>query len=232
MPTFEGTLCPPPKGYIAIVVARFNRSITSRLLDGALAKLKKHKVHDEDIKVVWVPGAYELPLIANYFARDVNCLAIICLGCVIKGETSHDEHINRAVSMSLNDASAKFGTPIIFGVLTCNTVEQAIARSGGKEQSRDKTVDPTAGNKGAEAAEAALEMIDLMTELPRIETPPLPPLISKMFDQDDEEDDDYFDDDDDEFFDAADFPPRRKTVKKVSKKATKKSTKKSTKKKK
>ena len=225
MQTIQGTVCQPPKGYIAIVVARFNRTITSRLLEGALAKLRRHQVRDDDIKVVWVPGAYEIPFIASYFARDADCLAVICLGAVIKGETSHDQHINRAVSLSLNEIAGRFGTPVIFGVLTCDTIEQANARSGGTPQSRDKAIDPTVGNKGAEAAEAALEMIDLMTELPPIQVPRLPPIpqmLSKMFGQndDDDEPDDYFDDEDDEEF--LPFPPRKKVVKKAKKKTPKK----------
>ena len=231
MQTIQGTVCPPPKGYIAIVVARFNRSITVRLLEGALAKLRKHQVREDDIKVVWVPGAYEIPFVAGYFARDAECLAVICLGAVIKGETSHDQHINRAVSMSLNDIGARFGTPVIFGVLTCDTIDQAIARSGGAEQSRDKNVDPTVGNKGAEAAEAALEMIDLMTELPEIKMPQLPPIpqmISRMLQQstdDDDDDDDnddfsaFLDDDDD---DDVIYRPQKKVVKKAAKKTPKK----------
>ena len=227
MLTIQGTVCPPPKGYIAIVAAKFNRTITTRLLEGALAKLRKHQVREDDIKVVWVPGAFELPFIAGYFARDAECLAVICLGAVIKGETSHDQHINRAVSLSLNDVGARFGTPVIFGVLTCDTIEQANARSGGVEQSRDKVVDPTAGNKGAEAAEAALEMIDLMTELPEIKLPQLPPIpqmISRMLrpDQDDDGDDDFssfLDDDDDDF---GIYRPRKKVVKKAKKKTPKK----------
>ena len=220
MSIIQGTVCPPPKGYITIVVARFNRTITTRLLEGALAKLRNHQVRDADIKVVWVPGAYEIPFVASYFARDAECLAVICLGAVIKGETSHDQHINRAVSLSLNEIASRFGTPVIFGVLTCDTVEQAMARSGGTEQSRDKSVGPTAGNKGAEAAEAALEMIDLMTELPAIQIPRLPPipqLISKMFEQDDDDDSDDFDD----FFDEP-RTPRKKTAKKTKKKTPKK----------
>ncbi len=169
MITYEGKVCSPPEGFIAIVVAKFNRTITQRLLDGALAKLRKHGVRDQDIQVCWVPGAFEIPVVAGRFATKDGCLAVICLGAVIKGETSHDEHINRAVSLELTRLSSNTDTPIIFGILTCNTVEQAEARSGLREQSRDKSLDPTAGNKGAEAAEAALEMIDLMTELPESE---------------------------------------------------------------
>jgi len=166
MKIYEGTISPPDDGYIAIVVAKFNRSITQGLLDGALAKLKQHKVSQSAIRVCWVPGAFELPGVTERFADDNKCQAVICLGAVIKGETQHDYFINQAISTEICRLGVQSGKPVIFGVLTCNTVEQAEARSGMKEQSRDKSVDPTAGNKGAEAAETALEMIQLYTELP------------------------------------------------------------------
>ena len=131
MQIFEGRICPPPTGgNITIVVARFNKTITQRLLDGALAKLLQHKMHEDDIRVVWVPGSYEIPFMAEHFAKDPECMAVICLGAVIKGETSHDRHINRYVSMSLGEMASQYGKPIIFGVITCDTVEQANARSG------------------------------------------------------------------------------------------------------
>lgn len=226
MQEYEGRLCPPPAGYIAIVVAKFNRTITQRLLDGALAKLRQHGVRESDIRVIWVPGAYEIPYVASYFARDATCLAVICLGAVIKGDTTHDEHINRYVSMAIGDVAERFGTPTIFGVITCNTVEQAEARSGMIESAKDKARNPAPGNKGAEAAEAALEMIDLVTELPDIEMLPdgpnlsLPSMLSQMLDGVEFDVDDDDDDDDD-------FPPRFMPRKKiVKKKAAKKSTKK------
>lgn len=216
MKIIEGSVCPPPKGYIAIVVARFNKSITQRLLEGALAKLREHKVPDDDIQVIWVPGAFEIPIVAGYFARDIDCLAVICLGAVIKGETSHDQHINRSVSMTLADIGARSGTPVIFGILTCNTVEQAEARSGAKTAVFDKSVDSTAGNKGAEAATAALEMIDLMTELPPIKPPPVPPFaqfLSQMLsgndDKNDDNDDDEDDNDEGDFFEI-DLPGKKR----------------------
>jgi 6,7-dimethyl-8-ribityllumazine synthase len=219
MQTFEGRVCPPPEGYITIVVAKFNKTISQRLLDGALAKLRQHKVHENDIRVVWVPGAYELPFVASYFARDEKCLVVICLGAVIKGETTHDQHISRSVSMAFGEIASKFGTPVIFGVLTCNTIEQANARSGLIESVKDKTLDPAPGNKGAEAAEAALEMIDLMTELPEIKPvlpASIPQMLSQMFGESNDDDNDFLedDDDDDKFY----LPPRRKTVKKSAKK--------------
>jgi 6,7-dimethyl-8-ribityllumazine synthase len=169
MQEYSGRICQPPEGYIVIAVARFNKSITQRLLDGALAKLRQHHIREHDIRVVWVPGTFETPFVASHFAKDTKCLAIICLGAVIKGETTHDQHINRAVSMSLCEISATTRKPVIFGILTCDNIEQANARSGIIESAKDKSINPAPGNKGAEAAEAALEMIDLVTELPNIE---------------------------------------------------------------
>ena len=231
MQGFEGRICQPPVGgNDTIIVARYNKTITQRLLDGALAKLRQHKVHENDIRVVWVPGAYELPFTAAHFAKDEDCMAIICLGAVIKGETSHDEHINRYVSMTLGDLALRHDTPIIFGVLTCDTIEQAHARSGiiengGVAGGKDKAVNPAPGNKGAEAAEAALEMIDLMDEVPDygFDLPSPQEFLSRLLgnqdgDGDDDDDDDYDDDDDD----GMAFYPR---VKVVRKKAVKKSTK-------
>ena len=169
MNEYEGYVCAPgDAGKIAIIVARFNQTITEKLLEGALAKLREHMVAEENISVVRVPGCFELPTIAERFASDEDYIAVICLGCVIKGETSHDEHINRAVSTQLARIGAEYGLPVIFGVLTCNTVEQALARSGQLEVSKDKAVDVQPGNKGAEAAEAALEMIDLFGKLPEL----------------------------------------------------------------
>lgn len=223
MQEIEGRICPPPDGNIVIVVARFNKTITRRLLDGALAKLHEHQVREQNIRVVWVPGAYELPFVASYFARDPDCLAVICLGAVIKGDTTHDQHINRSVSMAIGEIASRYGKPVIFGVITCDTVQQADARSGMIESAKDKILNPAPGNKGAEAAEAALEMIDLMTELPEIEIEspfsgnfsmpfsdkiPLPPMLARMFAEDDGDSEEDFS-----------FPPQsRKPVKKGVKK--------------
>jgi 6,7-dimethyl-8-ribityllumazine synthase len=124
-------------------------------------------VDPDDVSVCWAPGAFEIPLVAERLGSSGEFEAIICLGAVIKGETSHDEHINRAVSLSLMRIGIDLSLPVIFGVLTCNTVEQAIARSGGTPQSRDKAApDAKAGNKGSEAAEAAIQMIHLLEQLP------------------------------------------------------------------
>lgn len=139
---------------IAIVVAEWNKNITLKLLDGAVATLTEHGVADANIDVAWVPGSWEIPLVAMRLAESGNYAAVLCLGAVIRGETTHDEHINRGVSMAMMDIALEFNLPVLFGVLTCNTLEQAIHRAGGN-----------LGNKGVECAEAALQMIGLLTTL-------------------------------------------------------------------
>ncbi|MGL6227201.1 MAG: 6,7-dimethyl-8-ribityllumazine synthase [Thermoguttaceae bacterium] len=219
---YEGKPCLPPQGFIAIVVSKFNRSITQRLLDGALGKLEQYGVRDQDIHVCWVPGAYEIPLLAARFAGQEDCLAVICLGAVIKGETSHDEHINRAVSLELAKLTLASETPVVFGVLTCQTVEQAEVRSGLRDQSRDKAIDPKAGNKGAEAAEVALEMIDLLTEVPepKFSFPGMEEMFSGLMNGMGEQgspfgqyEEDYYDEE--EIVVIPDFSPKNLTKKKV-----------------
>jgi 6,7-dimethyl-8-ribityllumazine synthase len=150
---FEGEAV-APDGSLAIVVSRYNESITGNLLAGALDTLKRRDVPDEQIDVAYVPGAWELPIVAAELAASGRYLAVICLGAVIRGETTHDQHINRSVSASLAEISLDTGVPVLFGLLTCETVEQAIHRSDGN-----------VGNKGSDCAEAALEMIDLMAKL-------------------------------------------------------------------
>ena len=142
-------------GRFAIVVSRYNEHITGKLLSGAVETLRAAGVADAAIDVAWVPGAWEIPLVAQRLAQSDNYAAVLCLGAVIKGETTHDEHINRQVSLSLGQIALESEIPVLFGVLTCNTVEQAIHRAGGN-----------AGNKGRECAEAALEMVRLMNKLP------------------------------------------------------------------
>ncbi|HUT90975.1 MAG TPA: 6,7-dimethyl-8-ribityllumazine synthase [Thermoguttaceae bacterium] len=157
-----------PEGRFAVVVSRFNESITSNLLDGAVRTFTSRGVPDERIDVAWVPGAFEIPTVANRLAASGRYVAVLCLGAVIRGETTHDQHINRAVSTALAEIGALTGVPVLFGILTCNTLEQAVARSGGQAGSRGKDrPDSRLGNKGAECAEAALEMVSLMTKLPR-----------------------------------------------------------------
>lgn len=180
MTEYEGFVCAPGDvGKIAIVVARFNKTITEKLLEGALAKLREYMVSEDQIIVARVPGAFEIPTIAERLAWDDQVAAIICLGCVIKGETPHDEYINSAVSQQIAAIGTKYCLPVVFGLLTCNTVEQALARSGQQEVGKDKALGEQPGNKGAEAAEVALEMLDLLGKLPEIE-------------MDDEEEDEKF----------------------------------------
>jgi 6,7-dimethyl-8-ribityllumazine synthase len=152
---FEGSTTRPAAGRFAIIVARYNRAITDKLLAGALETLMAHGVPDEAIDVAWVPGAWEIPLVAQRMARTGGYCAVLCLGAVIRGETTHDQYINRQVSDSLGRIARKFDVPVLFGVLTCNTVEQAIHRAGGN-----------VGNKGSECAEAAIEMANLLAALP------------------------------------------------------------------
>ena len=154
-------------GRIAVVVSRFNESITSRLLDGAVQTLLAHGVREENIDVAWTPGAFEIPTVAARFAAGGRHAAILCLGAVIRGETTHDQHINRAVSVALAELGARYGLPVLFGVLTCDTLEQAIARSGGQGATTGKDAAAVRiGNKGVDCAKAALEMIDLLKKLP------------------------------------------------------------------
>jgi 6,7-dimethyl-8-ribityllumazine synthase len=150
---FTGETQPAPGARFAIVVARYNESITQKLLSGALETLAARGVTEENVDVAWVPGAWELPLVAQHLAGG-EYEAIICLGAVIRGETTHDQHINTQVSESLGRIALANEIPVLFGVLTCNTFEQAEARAGG-----------AVGNKGSECALAALEMASLLRKL-------------------------------------------------------------------
>ncbi len=138
----------------AIVVSRYHHAITSRLLQGALETLAEHDVPDDQIRIAWVPGAWELPIVAQHLIcgdRDDEYSAVLCFGCVIRGETTHDQYINSTVSQSLGELSLSYNVPIGFGLLTCNTMEQAIARAGG-----------AVGNKGVETANAMIETVKLI----------------------------------------------------------------------
>ncbi|MFP6751798.1 MAG: 6,7-dimethyl-8-ribityllumazine synthase [Pirellulaceae bacterium] len=140
----------PPTGSVAVVVSRYNTAITNRLLEGALETLAEEGVAEDDIHVAWVPGAWELPVAAQRLARRDEIKAVICLGAVIQGETTHDRFINQQVSGSLGRLALEYDLPVLFGVLTCQTLEQALNRAGG-----------SMGNKGSECANAALEMMGL-----------------------------------------------------------------------
>jgi 6,7-dimethyl-8-ribityllumazine synthase len=144
-----------PLDRFGIVVAQWNEAVTRKLLDGAVAKLREHGVADTAIDVAWVPGSFEIPLAAQRLAMSGHYAAVLCLGAVIRGETSHDQHINRAVSLAISQLALTTNVPVLFGVLTCETMEQAIHRAGGN-----------VGNKGAECADAALHMVGLLKNLP------------------------------------------------------------------
>jgi 6,7-dimethyl-8-ribityllumazine synthase len=143
-----------PATRFAIVVAHWNESITRKLLDGAVATLTDRGVPDDAIDVAWVPGSFEIPIAAQRLAQSGSYSAVLCLGVVIRGETTHDQHINRAVSLALSRIALDTSVPVLFGVLTCETMEQAIHRAGGN-----------VGNKGAECAEAALQIVGLLKNL-------------------------------------------------------------------
>ncbi len=162
MNVYEGRPASEFAGRIAVVVAKFNRTITERLLQGALKKFEERGVSKEKIDVFYVPGAFEIPTVSGKLVKKEQYAGILALGAVIKGETSHDEHINRAVSLMFAEQGAKFEKPVMFGVLTCNTVEQALARSDSDDTAHDKTQKAHFGNKGSDCADALLEMIDLI----------------------------------------------------------------------
>jgi 6,7-dimethyl-8-ribityllumazine synthase len=138
----------------AIVAARFNDFITSRLLDGALDALQRHGAAEGDIEIVKVPGSYEIPLAAKTLAQSKKYHAVICLGAVIRGATPHFEYVSAEVSKGVAAVSMESGLPVIFGVLTTDTIEQAVERAGTK-----------AGNKGWDAALSAIEMTNVMRQL-------------------------------------------------------------------
>lgn len=143
------------EGQFAIVVARWNELITGRLLGGAVDTFRRHGVTAERLTIAHVPGSFEIPLVAEKLAASGQFLAVCCLGAVIQGETQHHDYINHAVAQGLMSASQRTGVPISFGILTCENLDQALNRAGGK-----------AGNKGEEAALAAIEMASLLTKLP------------------------------------------------------------------
>ncbi len=149
----EGQLIGSGKKF-AIVVSRFNDFINDKLLSGAVDNLTRHGVADSDITVVWTPGAFEIPLVTKKLAESGKYNAIIALGCVIRGATAHFEYVAGEAAKGIGQAAMQTGVPTIFGVLTTETIEQAIERAGTK-----------AGNKGAESALAAIEMANLMEQL-------------------------------------------------------------------
>jgi 6,7-dimethyl-8-ribityllumazine synthase len=151
--TFEGMLTVTNERF-CIIVARFNEFISSKLLSGAIDELRRHGVKEDNIDVMWVPGAFEIPLIAKKAAKTGKYSAIIALGAVIRGTTSHYDYVCAEVSKGVASVSLDTGLPVIFGVLTCENIEQAIERAGTK-----------AGNKGSDAAKSAIETANLISKI-------------------------------------------------------------------
>jgi 6,7-dimethyl-8-ribityllumazine synthase len=155
MTTYEGNLA-TPAGRFAIVAARFNEFVVDRLIAGALDGLKRHGVADDAIDLVRLPGSFEIPPVAQRLATSGSYAAVICLGAVIKGDTDHYDYVAGGAANGVAQAALTSGVPVIFGILTCDTMEQAINRAGGK-----------AGNKGSDAALTAIEMVNLLRQLPK-----------------------------------------------------------------
>lgn len=153
MKTYEGKLISSNLKF-GIIVGRFNEFIGGKLLSGAIDALKRHGANEDDIEITWVPGAFEIPLIAKKMAKSNKYDAVICLGAVIRGSTPHFDYVSSEVSKGIAGVSLDTEIPVIFGVLTTDTIEQAIERAGTK-----------AGNKGYEAAVTAIEMANLLKEL-------------------------------------------------------------------
>ena len=153
MKTFEGNLIAKSMK-VGIVAARFNEFITNKLLGGAMDGLLRHGVQEEDIQVAWVPGAFEIPLIASKMAKSGKYDAVICLGAVIRGSTTHYDYVCSEVSKGIATVSLHSDIPVMFGVLTTENIEQAIERAGTK-----------AGNKGSDCAQGAIEMVNLARQL-------------------------------------------------------------------
>src|SRR5215472_8287938 len=143
---YEGNFA-PPSGRFALVAARFNHFVVEHLVGGATDALKRHGVADDAVDLVWVPGSFEIPLVARRLAASGRYAAVVCLGAVIRGDTDHYDYVAGGAANGVAQAALATGVPVIFGVLTCDTLEQAINRAGAK-----------AGNKGFEAALTAIEM--------------------------------------------------------------------------
>ncbi len=154
MAVFEGSLVAPEGARFAIAASRFNDLVVRRLVEGAVDQLVRSGVDREAIDVAWCPGAFELPLVARRLAESGRYAAVLALGCVIRGATGHYEHVAGGVASGLQRAAMDTGVPVLFGVLTVETIEQALERAGTK-----------AGNKGAETAAGAVEMAHLLAQL-------------------------------------------------------------------
>ncbi len=153
MPVFEGQLN-SAQGRFAIVTARFNAAITQKLVESALGTLNSHGVAEDEIDLIWVPGSFEIPLVAQRLASSGNYAAVICLGCVVRGDTDHYQFVAGESARGVAEAGRTTGTPVIFGILATDNVEQALLRAS------------PGHNAGAEAAETAIRMANLMAQLP------------------------------------------------------------------
>lgn len=153
MKVYEGKLV-ATGAKIGIVTSRFNEFIVSKLLDGAIDGLTRHDVKRDDIEVAWVPGAFEIPVVASRMAKSKKYDAVLCLGAVIRGSTSHYDYVCNEVSKGIAHIGLETGIPVMFGIITTENIEQAIERAGTK-----------AGNKGYDCALAAIEMVNLMKEI-------------------------------------------------------------------
>lgn len=154
MPTFQGQLDSTGDARFAIVASRFNEMITSRLVEGATNTLAEHGIEGANVDVAWCPGAFEIPLVARSMATSGRYSAVICVGAVIRGDTPHFDYVARGVATGIQQGMLESGIPVMFGVLTVDTIEQALERAG-----------TGVGNKGAEAALGALEMANLLQQL-------------------------------------------------------------------
>ena len=155
MKEYSGSLVAPAGARFAIIVSRFNEFVTSKLLGGAIDALTRHNAKEDHIEVIWSPGSYEIPVLAQRLAKTGRYAAVICLGAVIRGGTDHYTYVASEAAKGVAQAAMATGVPCIFGILTCDTIDQAIERAGTK-----------AGNKGADAAMAAIEMANLFVQLP------------------------------------------------------------------
>ncbi len=154
MGVFEGQLG-SPSGRFAIVAARFNSVVTDKLVDAAVGTLARHGVGDDRVDLVWVPGSFEIPTVAQRLAAGGKYAAVVCLGCVVRGDTDHYRYVAGETARGIAEAGRATGVPVILGLLTTDTVEQALARAG-----------PPPHNAGASAAETAIRMANLIAQLP------------------------------------------------------------------
>ena len=153
MKEFKGNLVSEGKRY-GIVISRFNEFISSKLLEGAVDTLLRHGVKEDEVEVYWVPGSFEIPLVANILAQRKDIHGILCLGTLIRGDTPHFDYIAKEVSKGIAEVSLKNDKPVAFGIITADTIEQAVERAGTK-----------AGNKGRDAALAIIEMVNLLGKM-------------------------------------------------------------------